>query len=52
MVATSIQSSKVQQSKFVKKLDEIPKVVIMPSTLRKKYLDLIYKELINQFKGI
>jgi hypothetical protein len=42
----------VHQSKFVKKLDEIPKVDILPSTSRKKALDLADKGLIGQFTGI
>ena len=51
MIAASIKSSKVQQSKFVKKLEEIPKVIIPPSTSRKKALALVYWGLIGQLIG-
>jgi hypothetical protein len=52
MVAVSFKDLKFHPSKFVKKLDEIPKVALPPSFSRRKALALVDRGLIGQFMGI
>jgi hypothetical protein len=52
MVANSIKNVKSQPSKFVKKLDEMLKVLLLPSSSRKKALTLVDCGLIGNFVGV
>jgi hypothetical protein len=52
MVTTSVKNSKAQPSCFMKKLEEIPKVKLFPTTSRCKDLALVDRGLISQFTRI
>jgi hypothetical protein len=51
-LSASVKNLKPQTYWFVKKLDEIPKVLLPPSSARKKALALADCGLIGQFTGI
>ena len=52
MVDASVKNSKPQSSKFVEKLDKVPKVSLPPSSSRKKVISLIDHGLMGQVIGI
>jgi hypothetical protein len=52
IVAASVKNSKPQSSKFIKKLDENPKVSLPLSSSTKKALPLADQNLIGQFTSI
>jgi hypothetical protein len=52
MVVAYVKNLKIQPSKFVKKLDEMPKVSLSPSSTRNKEIFLANRGLIGQFIGI
>jgi hypothetical protein len=52
LVLASIKQLKSSPSRFIKNLDEIPKIMLPSSTMRKKSLALAYHGLIGEFTGI
>jgi len=52
IVAAYVKALKAQPTKFVKKLDEMPKVSLSPSSSKRKALALADRGLIVQFMGI
>jgi hypothetical protein len=52
MVASSLKALKNQSSQFVKRLVEMLKVALSPSTFSRKALALVDRGLISEFIGI